>query len=776
MRTKKSICVWIFGLLLLAPIHGDCAENEKIGILFMGSGMDESYRPDWFIGYQEHLYPIFPPGFMAGGPLEGDSCYSLIHYANEAEAAVCSQATGEAVDIGTPIDIFCNEYTKLDEYPVHSIFDHRLFGENGFLNTCYPGIVPYFIGAGHSTTDPVTGKEIIGPHVDDPHGPGIGIADFSEQIAFAHIDYHYYLVPDYLSPYRKQYLRWLYGNNIPSSYGYPPEASEAINILDELYKALSGTGTTVVARHGWVSYMKNHDPYGNDLFIPDSLQTALEELINDEKVDRIIVQGSGSLYANITNWGYCWRNADNTGLSRLDNATYFDCITNIDDGYGPGTSEELGALLTNKPWHQYASPYPVIKHMAEAIDPAVTMTFAPAYGDYPEFDEAVLAMLRYTIEKYQISSDATLKVITGTHGYGSGYMNGGDCDAYFVVDDRLDARVTSRLDAYLATAWNGKYSVAAAENEFSQPSEEGAFYDPPSSDKPMGDIISTGEHIDLAINGRYVNELGQVVDNGNNNYDYVIAIPIIWDAENVDTISHFRHETLGNHELQTVSGSRAWIRQGVSKDGDEYQAGIDYDDEYFTVAVMDASGWESTPAGTWLLDRPAPVKKGSSENPTTVILTGTMLSAGNSRVRTSLTAAAVASIRDAIDNPSAGGYLDATCEAQALNMVVDFSAEAHNGSVVLSWKTLSEVDSRGFALYRAESSFGPYEKVNSSPVSPTGNATSASSYTYTDNSLTNLTPYYYRLEHSFSDTSATYGPIAATPCIIKGFPAQQTAH
>jgi hypothetical protein len=41
-----------------------------------------------------------PPGFMAGGPLEGETCYTVIHYANEAESAICG------LPEGTPIDTF----------------------------------------------------------------------------------------------------------------------------------------------------------------------------------------------------------------------------------------------------------------------------------------------------------------------------------------------------------------------------------------------------------------------------------------------------------------------------------------------------------------------------------------------------------------------------------------------------------------------------------------------------------------------------------------------
>ncbi len=110
-----------------------CEANQKIGVLIIGSGMNETYRPDWIVGYTDQFFPIFIPGMLTGGQLEGGTCFSLIHYANEAEAAVCSQVSGRPIAQGTPIDIFCKEYTNLENYPVHAISEHRLFGKNGFF-------------------------------------------------------------------------------------------------------------------------------------------------------------------------------------------------------------------------------------------------------------------------------------------------------------------------------------------------------------------------------------------------------------------------------------------------------------------------------------------------------------------------------------------------------------------------------------------------------------------------------------------------------------------
>jgi len=296
------------------------------------------------------------------------------------------------------------------------------------------------------------------------------------------------------------------------------------------------------------------------------------------------------------------------------------------------------------------------------------ITFARPFGDYPAFTEAVVEMFKHTVAKYSISAEKKVKVILAFHGYSSGYMKGAQCDAYTTMQDSLAGRAVARVESYLK-GWIGGHEVVSAANEFSEPFLEDTNADPPSRDKPMGSIMSTGEHIDMAINGAYVNELGQLIDNGNDKFDYIIVIPVLWEAENVDTIVGFRALSLGNHALQSAAGSKKWIRQTYSEDGDDYRTGTDFDSQYFTVKVMDASGWASTPARTSLLRKPVPVKKGSAQKPTAVILAGTVLSQGNGVVRSLVVQAAAESIVEAIHDPAAGGYHDEACEMQALNTV-----------------------------------------------------------------------------------------------------------
>ena len=148
--------------------------QTKIGVLLIAGGISEDYGHEWRVGFYDHLFPVWPKGFLAGGPKEGSTCYTIIHYANEAEAFICGVAEG------TPIDAFCNEYTG--GYPVHSLSDHYPGdGDGTFLTDCYSNVLPAVVFAGsHKTIDPITLEEIEGPHIDDPLGSGIGVADFIE--------------------------------------------------------------------------------------------------------------------------------------------------------------------------------------------------------------------------------------------------------------------------------------------------------------------------------------------------------------------------------------------------------------------------------------------------------------------------------------------------------------------------------------------------------------------------------------------------------------------
>jgi len=70
MRIHWKIMIPVAGLaILLAGATGNRAWAEKIGVLVLGAGMDETYKPDWIVGYMERYYQSFIPGLLTGGSL-----------------------------------------------------------------------------------------------------------------------------------------------------------------------------------------------------------------------------------------------------------------------------------------------------------------------------------------------------------------------------------------------------------------------------------------------------------------------------------------------------------------------------------------------------------------------------------------------------------------------------------------------------------------------------------------------------------------------------------
>jgi hypothetical protein len=178
---------------------------------------------------------------------------------------------------------------------------------------------------------------------------------------------------------------------------------------------------------------------------------------------------------------------------------------------------------------------------------------------------------------------------------------------------------------------------------------------------------------------------------------------------------------------------------------------------------MDGSGWESMPKRTGL-KKPAPVKKGSADKPTTVILTGALLSQGNGPVRSNFIAAAAASILEAIADPSVGGYQDEACQQQALGIVINFAARPLFGSVRVSWTAVGDSQAGDFTLYRAPATDGQYQKLDGSGISAVRKGSSETEFRYMDRPPDAGGTWYYRLERSLaSGTAAAYGPISAAP-------------
>jgi hypothetical protein len=80
-----------------------------------------------------------------------------------------------------------------------------------------------------------------------------------------------------------------------------------------------------------------------------------------------------------------------------------------------------------------------------------------------------------------------------------------------------------------------------------------------------------------------------------------------------------------------------------------------------------------------------------------------------------------------------------------------FEAFPGDRLVILQWTTQTEIDNKGFYIYRALSVGGAYSKVNQEMIPGAGNWYLPMDYEYRDTGLSNGTAYYYRL------VSVTYG-------------------
>ncbi len=630
MSKRQIICCAVSVLALASVLAGACSNNEdgetsdqnKVGVLFIHVGSDETYRPDWSAQFFANLYDFFTPGFFAGGALEGGTCYTLIHYADQAEADICNVA------LGTPVDVFCNEYTKVDQYPMQSLEARGSDGDDSFFTDCYDNpVIPYFpLLYGHSTIDPQSGDEILGPHVDDPEGPGIGIADFLELMNFDSL-HRYHRLPQYKDVHREQALKWWYGNDAPAPYS--ADSEELSNIKDRLLEVVADADLTLVFRHGWESYMENTGPYGNPIEYADSTETALKELIDDEGVSKIVVAHTYPSFSNLTQYGHDWLNEDGAGVSAVAGQTFKECVEDISDDVGPSSQALLDEYQTKRPWDKHwKHPFPLIRHMAEELNPAVEVVFAPAYGEFPEFGASVIEMLKYTVTKYNIPETASLKVILAHHGYQGAFADAQNCDSYTPRVNALWERVRTVFESDFS--WTGKYELVHGAGEYAEAATAGQG-DKPSEEKPFGEVMSVGEHIDKALNGIWVNALGQLVDNGVDNYEYIVVLPYYFETESADTLFGLR-ESLG------VMMPDEYLREGLDADGSEFDTS-DIDEENFTSKTFDATGFTTTPE-----DAEESVHKGSATNPSTVIISGAVLSIGNGQARTKLTEAAVNAI------------------------------------------------------------------------------------------------------------------------------------
>ncbi len=803
-----SLCAVISIIsLLFIPAAALSREKEKVGILFLHvGGGDEHYTAEWIPGFFNNLFSFMPEGMHTGGWVGNDNdtlkCYTQVHYANEAEAEACDCAET------TLIDIFCNEYDAATAvYSIKDDFGPTDKGGNGsFSVDCNPGFgVPYAMqtaGADwNSTVDPndpngPNGGVINGPVLapGDSYNPGQGVAEFHEVIAWGRMAYFAEL-PNGYDPSKRDWKKWWYGNDAPGCDTDPqcsPDSPERANLKDELLDDTSLTDKyDFVFRHGWEASMRNKDIYGEPTVIADSTETAINELV-DAGVSKIVVAHAQPVFANLSQYGDDWKmtnrryDPSGTGVSRVAGETYQQCVEELDDPYGPVDQDDIDEYVATKPWANHVTkPWPEIVDMVDTADPSVDLIFARPFGEFPGFAESTLQMLNYTIDKYDIPDNNTvsLKVILVDHGFFGGHQDAATCDVWFTENEDMFNNVSAHILADTVKSQFTNFEVVRGFGEYAEGHYSNS--DTPSAENPEGVVLSMGEQIDRAINGTYVNSQKILKDNGINNYEYVVAIPYFFEGFNSDF--HEKKETLG---MWNDHG-----RAGTSPDGDAWDSD-DYDnDEYFVKVDMDGTVFETIiipsistectaviastsecTTATEILDSDPPVctytceipdpeadpitaYKGSTTNPSTVIITGPALSVADPLAPTG--------IREGLVNALYDSIKDALVSYPTLVELESLVADPGSKAVTLEWVTASELDNAGFNIYRADGQNGDFVKINGALIPARGNGVGGAAYAYRDTGLENGKSYYYQLEDiDLNGNVTTHEPVRATPRLL----------
>jgi hypothetical protein len=98
-----------------------------------------------------------------------------------------------------------------------------------------------------------------------------------------------------------------------------------------------------------------------------------------------------------------------------------------------------------------------------------------------------------------------------------------------------------------------------------------------------------------------------------------------------------------------------------------------------------------------------------------------------------------------------------------------FDAFAGDRLVILQWTTQSEIDNKGFYIYRALSRNEEYLRVNEELIPGAGNSYMPIDYEYTDAGLANGTEYFYKLASvTYGNALSTYdGVVSAIPSRVR---------
>ncbi len=106
-------------------------------------------------------------------------------------------------------------------------------------------------------------------------------------------------------------------------------------------------------------------------------------------------------------------------------------------------------------------------------------------------------------------------------------------------------------------------------------------------------------------------------------------------------------------------------------------------------------------------------------------------------------------------------YLLLISTPQAVTMD-SFAAMAENGQVLVTWRTVSEIDNAGFNLWRSETLDGPRTLVAYAPSQAPG-ATAGAEYLVADADVQAGHTYWYWLEDvALSGATSMHGPVSAT--------------
>lgn len=89
--------------------------------------------------------------------------------------------------------------------------------------------------------------------------------------------------------------------------------------------------------------------------------------------------------------------------------------------------------------------------------------------------------------------------------------------------------------------------------------------------------------------------------------------------------------------------------------------------------------------------------------------------------------------------------------------LIDFTAKAINGKIVLNWTTVFEQNNRGFEIQRSVNTADAFMPIGF--VSGAGNSSSSQQYLFTDNTVQKNVHYYYRLKQVDLDNRSAYSPV-----------------